>query len=170
MAANDLVPFENLSNADYDQLMEQPETFLKILATRSDTPAAVLAQLARHESDNIRVAVARNIDTPPDVMSVLANDNNYYVRTEIASNPSTPSIVLNRIAVNMTRYSSDETQKLGAYAIGNPNIPLTSILTVLLDYCPENVKLSIAMSSQFDKLIQCARELDNDQNITDTTV
>jgi hypothetical protein len=170
MAANDLVPFENLSNADYDQLMEQPETFLKILATRSDTPAAVLAQLACHESDNIRAAVARNKNTPPDVLSVLANDNSYYVQEEIACNPSTPSIVLNRIAVNKARSSDVYIGKIGAYAIGNPNIPLTSILRVLLDCCPEKVMLSVAMSSQFDKLIQCARELGNDQNKTDTTV
>jgi len=58
----------------------------------------ILAALARHKVDRIRLRVAENTSTPAEVLESLSADRNADVRIAVGVNPATPAYVSNRLA------------------------------------------------------------------------
>ena len=72
---------EELShNIDVDELWR--------VAAEPSVPLELLRRWAKHDTDSVRRAVARNTSTPDDVLSELALDSSLAVRDAVMNNPS----------------------------------------------------------------------------------
>ena len=161
MTEDYLIPMNDTKSIDFDELMKQDSTLLKILAARPDTPAIVLARLACHSSYDVMTAVARNPKTPPEVLEVLSekllkdrygNVENSECAQEVTANPSTHPKVLGRIVMKGTHGHVN--------ALKNQNTPLVSILNYMLDNIGEAEKSSLNFNTRFNDLIRLAAKLD----------
>jgi hypothetical protein len=63
-------------------------------------PAEVLALLAQHPSEKLRVWCAEQSHTPPEVLARMASDANRWVQRAVAQNENTPPEVLARLATH----------------------------------------------------------------------
>ncbi|HEY9714064.1 MAG TPA: hypothetical protein V6C72_11375, partial [Chroococcales cyanobacterium] len=75
-----------------------PENALKIIAQHSETPANILAWLAKHSNPHVRSAVAKNPSVPYDVLVELSKDEEAGIRNAIAENPATCREVLELVS------------------------------------------------------------------------
>ena len=67
------------------------------LASRSDLPTDLLAQLAEKNELKLRKAIARNPNTPTDILEKLMNDKSVEVREQVFQNPSLSKEIVIRI-------------------------------------------------------------------------
>lgn len=74
--------------------------FAEIVAANISAPPAVLARLAVHDSDWVRMEVAANVSSPAEALQTLATDNRKLVRVFVAENPSCPGAVLSSLAAS----------------------------------------------------------------------
>ena len=80
-------------------------------AGNPNTPADVLAELAKDSSCDIRSYAAGNPNTPADVLTELAKDSDWYVRSSAAGNPNTPADVLTELAKDSNWYVRSSAEK-----------------------------------------------------------
>lgn len=152
MSENFMIPMSDAKSIDFDELMKQDTTLLKILATRPDTPAVVLAHLACSRDKMIRKAVASNPKTPSDILTVLADDGESVVYRAVAENPNAPAAVLKRF-IEGGGYATEN-------ALKNPNAPLESILYRMLKNMPEGERAAVGLNERFSDLIKIAGKID----------
>ncbi len=165
MTSNSLIPMDESSTVDMDELLRRDPTLLKIIAAREDTSELVLAYLACSQNEGVRKAVADNPHTPKDVLTALASDDKYAVYCAVASNPNTPDQVLKRLI--------ERNGGSALLALKNPSLSLENVLYHLLDSVDDREKTAIGLNKKFSKLFATALEMDKayfvdatDSNIT----
>ena len=142
-----------------DELQERlipiaPVDFRKAMARDDETPAEMLAQLAKDEDKDVRRKVAGNSQTPAEVLTQLAKDEDKDVRRKVAGNSQTPAEVLTLLAKDQD----------GGVRVGvamNSNTP-TEELTELAKDEDRYVRQWVAENSQTpaEVLTQLAKEED----------
>lgn len=164
MSSNSLIPMNESSTVDMDELLNQDPTLLKIIAAREDTSEIVLAYLACSRNEGVRKAVADNPRAPKDVLTALASDDKYAVYYAVASNPNTPDQVLKRLV--------EKDKGSAIRALKNPSLSLESVLYHLLDSVDDNEKAAIGLNKKFSKLFAMALEMDKacSVNVTDSDI
>ncbi len=88
------------------------------IALNVRTPSAILEDLAKDTSKDVRYGVAKNINTPPHVLEKLAEDWRLEVRQAVASNPNTPGDMLEMLIKDW---------HLRSFIAQNPNTPATAL-------------------------------------------
>lgn len=58
----------------------------------------IIEDLSNHEASQVRTQVARNKDTPAEILAKLAKDAEVSIRGNVATNPSTPASTLNELS------------------------------------------------------------------------
>lgn len=79
---------------------------LEHVAAHSQTPPNALDHLARHESLDVRLAVADNPRTPAGALRLLSEDENADVRYALAENHNCPMEILYELATDSNPYVS----------------------------------------------------------------
>ena len=87
------------------------------VAKNPNTPSELLIKFAEDKSWIMREVVAANPNTPGDVLSILAKDSEYTVRLEVAENPNTPKEILPILA-------KDSNASVRYFVKSNVNTPI----------------------------------------------
>lgn len=149
-----LVTAADAQSFDIEELMNQNPTLLRVCACRPDTSPLILARLACHEDNNVRLAVARNPHTPPEILAILS-EKTYGGRDcieAVADNPSTPPNILARL-VSEKGYGLEN-------ALRNSNTPLVSIVRFFMSYVSGDYKDAINFNRRFSEFIDVAAKMD----------
>lgn len=85
--------------------------FLAMVAARATTPPSRLLELAGHESENVRKAVAENIGCPPEAFILLVKDKAREVRLRLAENANCPLDVAKQLEHDADPFVSYEARK-----------------------------------------------------------
>lgn len=85
--------------------------FLTMVAARATTPPSRLLELAGHESENVRKAVAENIGCPPEAFVLLVKDKAREVRLRLAENANCPLDVAKQLEHDTDPFVSYEARK-----------------------------------------------------------
>ncbi|MEM2163647.1 MAG: hypothetical protein QXR62_04400 [Candidatus Bathyarchaeia archaeon] len=113
------------------------ETLIKcMIAMNENTPANILAKLAKDKDDYVRKSVAENPNTPAKILAKLAMDKSQEVRRAAVRNPNAPADVLRKLV------------RIGDYYVitamtGSRNTP-TEILKMIAAYNGRIIKEAIA--------------------------
>lgn len=158
MNENYLIPMVDSKTIDFDELLKQDPTLLKIIASRLDTPQIVLARLACSQDKMIRKSVAGNPNTPSDILITLADDSERVVYRAVAENPSAPAPVLKRF-IEGGSYATEQ-------ALKNPNAPLASILYRMMKSMPEDERAAVGLNQRFGDLVRIAEKMDKEYQTT----
>lgn len=87
---------------------EETLAFFRMLATKLSTPPTKLVELARHESMDVRAAVAENVSTPLEGFRILAEDNHSQVKLRVIDNSSCPLSIIEILAQDSDPYVAYE--------------------------------------------------------------
>lgn len=153
MSENYLIPMGDSKTIDFDELLKQDPTLLKIIASSLDTPQIVLARLACSRDEKIRKSVAGNPNTSSDILTTLADDRELVVCRAVAENPSAPAPVLKRFI---------EGGRTTEQALKNHNAPLASILYRMMKSIPENERAAVGLNQRFGDLVRIAKKMDEE--------
>jgi hypothetical protein len=125
-------------------LWQYPDPNTRIRVARNiECPAAILAELAKHNPDapQVRAAVASNTGTPDVVLRELALDSDMSVRRAVGSNLKCP-------LGSFSRLSQDRFAPVRVSVISNPSIPTNLIARrIRIDPTPS---VHVALASRVD--------------------
>lgn len=96
------------------------------LASNLNTPAEVLAELAKDGDLDVKTNVADNPNTPEASLAELAKDEDWRVRYYTASNPNTP-------VESLAELAKDEDWLVRSCAASNPNTPAENLVELSKD-------------------------------------
>lgn len=87
---------------------EETLAFYLMLATKLSTPPAKLAELAKHESVEVRAAVAENVSTPAEGFALLSQDSHSQVKLRVLDNSACPISVIEALCEDNDPYVAYE--------------------------------------------------------------
>ena len=133
------------------------DTYARVWVARySFAPASILSQLADDQSDDVRLALVKNVNTPQDVLLKYVNDPSVAVRSALAKDPKTPERILVALADD-----SDHTVRV--IVALNERTPRDTLLALTRD---EDPRVRSALAGNQDPPIEVLRALLQDGNET----
>ncbi len=85
--------------------------FLTMVAARPTTPPSRLLELAHHENESVRKAVAENVGSPSEAFFLLSKDKAREVRLRLAENSSCPLDVARQLENDVDPFVAYEARK-----------------------------------------------------------
>lgn len=85
--------------------------FLTMVAARPTTPPSRLLELAHHENESVRKAVAENVGSPSEAFFLLSRDKAREVRLRLAENSSCPLDVARQLENDVDPFVAYEARK-----------------------------------------------------------
>lgn len=92
--------------------------FLKLIASKTTTPAYRLATLAKHPNHEIRGLVAENTNAPREVLWLLAKDDVVEVKAKLTDNYNCPIEVLEYLQDDQDSYVAWQSKNIMAKLLG----------------------------------------------------
>lgn len=124
---------------------DEQDPYTKAYIAKNDLSLRCIYDLANDPDSSARRGVADNPNCPDELLVQLAKDPEFIVRLGVALNPKTPTSVLEDLAHDSNKWVAEN-------AMGNPSIPIETVLYIFRSNHPYGPYYSAALGGLIKQL------------------